>query len=279
MFLALLLLCSHAAADSVQPPLPADVIIHRGAGCRGLLIVTVRFEGGEELPMIVDTGAPVTLLDKSLESKLGTCLGTKMVHSFVCKQEAGVYSAPRLYLGGVPLITGSNVLVCHLKTLSPHFPSVLGILGMDCLRHYCIQLDFEAGKMRFLDSEHLKLAGLGKGFPLTCSKDADDRGAEIRPVIQHAGLLGGPASNLIIDTGNNQDGMVEGSAIRRHAAGSYSGGFLKRVKHFLAVEGMVNRTVALPGCTWDGNIYTNIAVGRGPGAAPDWIGLRFLARH
>lgn len=279
LLLTLLLLSSPAAADVVQTPLPADVIMNQGAGGGSLLIVKLRLEDGGDLPMILDTGAPVTLLDKSLESKLGTRLGTTTVHSFVTKQAAGVYPAPRLYLGGVPLLAGSNVLVCQLKTLSPHFPAVLGILGMDCLRHYCLQLDFAAGKIRFLDAEHLNPAGLGKGFPLAFSKDADNQGVEIRPVIQHVGLLGGAAGNLIIDTGNNQDGMVAGRAIRQHAAGSYSGGCLKRVKHFLAVEGMVDRAVALPGCVWDGNTYTNIAVSRGPGEAPNWIGLRFLARH
>jgi hypothetical protein len=242
------------------------------------LIVKLRFEGGV-LPMIVDTGAPVTLLDKSLESKLGNRVGTTTVYSFVCKQEAGVYAAPRFYVDSVPLMSGSNLLVCDLKKLSPRLPSVLGILGMDCLRHYCIQLDFEAGKMRFRDSDHLTTPALGKIFPLVFAKDADDRGPEIRPVLQHVGLLGGTAGNLIIDTGNNQDGMVAGRPIRRHAAGSYSGGFLKRVKHFLAVEGLVNRTVALPGCVWAGNTYRDIAVGRGPRESPNWIGLRFLARH
>jgi hypothetical protein len=37
---------------------------------------------------------------------------------------------------------------------------------MDCLRHYCIQFDFVAGKMRFLDPEHLDRSELGKAFPL-----------------------------------------------------------------------------------------------------------------
>ena len=230
--------------------------------------------------MVVDTGSPVMLLDKSLESKLGARLDTTTVHSFVGKYGAGVYAAPRIFLGNVPLLTGSNVIVCDFKKLMQHFNTpVLGILGMDCLCHYCIQLDFEAGKMRFVEAGHLQIAGLGKAFPLTLSKDAKDSGAELRPMIQHAGLLGGTATNSIIDTGNNEDGMVEAREIRRHAAGSYSGSIVRRIKHFLAVKGLVHRDVGLPGCVWDGNTYTDIAVGRGPGDAPNWIGLRFLARH
>lgn len=48
--------------------------------------------------------------------------------------------------------------------------SIIGILGMDCLRHYCLQLDFAAGKMRFLDPKQLDVSQLGKPFPLNLSR-------------------------------------------------------------------------------------------------------------
>ena len=42
-------------------------------------------------------------------------------------------------------MTGSNLLACDLKNLSSHTGHVImGILGMDCLRHYCLQLDFSS---------------------------------------------------------------------------------------------------------------------------------------
>ena len=46
-------------------------------------------------------------------------------------------------------MTGKNVCTLDLKSLSFSLPDdpVMGILGMDCLRHYCIQFDFEAGTM------------------------------------------------------------------------------------------------------------------------------------
>ena len=269
-----------ASAESTPPPLPADVSINKEAGRGGWLVVTLRLEGGEEVPMIMDTGAPMILLDKSLLPELGDRRSNTTIYSFHGKQVGGVYAAPRFYLGSVPLMSGSNLIVCDLKKLiPPSNPPIKGILGMDCLRHYCLQLDFAAGKMRFLNSGHLDSAGLGKVFPLQLSARTEDRGTVIRPSIGHVGLLGGTATNSVIDTGNNQDGMVEGRAIRRHAVGSYSGGWWKRCKHFLAVEGLVNRDVGLPRCVWDGNTYTNIVVGRGPSDAPNWIGLRFLARH
>ena len=254
--------------------------MNRAAGRGGWLVVSLRLDDGEEVPMIVDTGAPGILLDKSLAPKLGARLGRTTILSFVGKQSVGVYAAPRLPLGGVPLMTGSNVIVCDLEELVPRsaFP-VRGILGMDCLCHYCLQLDFEAGKIRFLNFGHLASAELGKAFPLQLAANGEDPDAEIKPKIQHAGLLGGKCTSVVVDTGNNEDGMAERRAIQENAAGSYSGNEWKRLKHFLAVEGMVRRDVGLPGCVWDGNTYTDIAVGGGPGDAPNWIGLRFLARH
>ena len=89
--------------------------MNRAAGRGGWLVVSLRLDDGEEVPMIVDTGAPGILLDKSLAPKLGARLGRTTILSFVGKQSVGVYAAPRLHLGGVPLMTGSNVVVCNLK--------------------------------------------------------------------------------------------------------------------------------------------------------------------
>src|SRR6185436_15312980 len=160
--LSLLLLYFGATAASIHPPLPADVTMNKEAGHGGCLIVKATLESGEELPFLVDTGTPLTLLDKSLAPRLGERLASltfSMLKSG--KQKCGVYAAPKLYLGNVPLMTGRRVVTYDFKRLSARAGcDIKGILGMDCLGHYCIQLDFEAGKMRFLDANHLDPAGL-----------------------------------------------------------------------------------------------------------------------
>jgi len=277
LILGLLFWRSYASAEPVPTPLPADVAINPEAGRGGWMTIWLRLESGDEFRVIVDTGAPFTLLDKSLAPKLGRRLDTTTIRSWRGAQEGGVYPAPRFYLEDVPLLGGSNVMTCDLsKFLPPMEPPIRGILGMECLCHYCVQLDFAAGEMRFLDHRHLDAAGLGQGFALKFAIDEEHCGI---PLLQHTGLLGGTVTNTVIDTGDNGDGSVEGRAIRRHAAGSYSGGLVKRFKHFLAVEGIVNVGVRLPGCVWAGNTYTNIAVTRGSRDLPNWIGIRFLARH
>ena len=75
-FISLILLCSCATEPAVHRSLPANVPISKDAGRGGFLVVTVRLEDGQKLPMILDTGAGGTLFDKSLEPKLGKPLGT-----------------------------------------------------------------------------------------------------------------------------------------------------------------------------------------------------------
>jgi hypothetical protein len=224
------------------------VAINKEAGRGGPLIVTLRLESGEGLPFLVDTGAPVTLIDKSLERKLGRRLGTTNVISVWETEKSGIYAMPKLYLGGTRLMTGDRIIT-HRESPQGNRQApragfrVMGILGMDCLRHYCIQLDFEAGRLRFLDSDSTNAAGLGRAFPLTFNGGC--------PHIHDDGFVGG-GTNLIVDVGCSIDGLVNEGAIKGLA-------------------------VLSPECVWEGHTYTNIMV-----AAMDHanvLGLRFLARH
>jgi predicted aspartyl protease len=225
--------------------LPAEVPINKGAGRGNLLFVPIRFESGEELSFVVDTGSGRTLLDKSLESKLGKRLGTMTIQSWGTKSQHAVYAPPRLYLGGALLNTASNVAIFDFTQMSVNTGRpIKGMLSMDCLKHYCLQLDFEAGKLRFLDSSRLNSSELGKAFPVRFPSGE-------RPFIAHTSLTGGSSTNCLIDTGFDVDGRVDG--------------------------GTNKGRIRLQQCVWDGETYTNLIVGQGTNA--NILGLRFLARH
>jgi hypothetical protein len=251
IFLSLLLLCSGAATpepSALVPAseLPADVAMNKSAGQWGLLFLTLRLENGRELPFVVDTGSSWTMLDKSLEPTLGKRLDTITITSWDVKQAASVYAAPKLYLGGTPLDM-STIVTCDFRKL--RFPGAAGgILGMDFLKHYCIQLDFEAGKIRFLDPYHVNAAALGKAFALTLSRGN-------LPTIHHASLSGGKATEALIDTGYYVDGVAKKGAAKADDSG----------------------TVRLAECVWDGRTYRNLIVRADENAS--LLGLRFLARH
>src|ERR1017187_915250 len=240
-----LLLCFPAAADPIAPRLPADVTMNKDAGRGNFLFLTLRLENGEALPFVMDTGSSLTVFEKSLESKLGKRLGTDQAH-MPGNDQAGRYPAPRLYLERVPLITESNITTLDLKWLSKeaHCGPIMGIVGFDCLKHYCVQLDFSAGKIRFLDSSRLETNKLGKAFPITIPS------TDNRPFICHLGLAGGTSTNCQIDTGWSSDGWVEKGPLEGN--------------HW-------------PDCHWDGQTYTNLNVAVGDNE--NVLGLTFLARH
>lgn len=248
-FLALLLMCSCATEHSIQSRLPATVAMNRGAGRGGWLVVTLRLENGEKLPFMVDTGSPGTLFDKSLASQLTRVpLGTWTVSTLgFSRQKSGIYWEPKLFLGNTRLRTGRLCATLDFKRVSRAVGRpIMGILAMDCLKHYCIQLDFQSREVRFLDDRHLDVAKLGKPFRLHLSLFS-------QLYIRHAGLAGGKSVRLAIDTGDNGDGEIERGTVKGHNSGR----------------------VHLPKCVWGGETYTNVNVGIGGNS----IGLRFLARQ
>jgi hypothetical protein len=199
---SLLLLCSCATVDPTRPRLPAAVAFNKNAGRGGWLIVTLRLENGEQLPFLLDTGAPWTFFDKSQEPKLGKRLDSGTAWNFGTKHESGVYAAPKLYLGGTLLMmTGTNVGTLDCKEIyTKAGRPIRGILGMDCLEHHCIQLDFAARKVRFLDGDRANKKGWGQAFPLT----ALDNGCRL--VSENLAGAKGPGS--LLDTGCDNDGWL-----------------------------------------------------------------------
>jgi hypothetical protein len=265
--LSLLFLCSCATERVSHRRLPADVTMNKEAGRGGLLFVTLRLEDGEELPFVMDTGASGTCFDKSLEPKLGERLGTGPSWRFGLKGDAGIYAAPRLYLGSSLLpMTGTNVATLDLKQLSSDIGSpVLGILGMDVLEHYCLQLDFAANKIRFLDAEHTNKKRRGKPFSLI------NVGDECFSVRENLAGANGPGS--LIDTGCDYDGWLTSTLFQQwtnHAT--------------LAADGQSRSPNGLLGA----ETYPNLDLqGLDPKLLDgddshmkfNGIGLRFLARH
>ena len=170
----LLFLCSCATESSIHPQLPATVAMNKDAGRSQLIIVTLQLEDGQELPCIMDTGCAITTLDQSLEPKFGKRCDTTTIWAFDGKHEVGIHTAPRLYLGGalLPLTGTDNILTCDCKWLSTVCGRpVMGILGMDVLEHYCIQLDFASRKIRFLEPD-TPAKKWGQPFVLTSPPEA-----------------------------------------------------------------------------------------------------------
>jgi hypothetical protein len=263
IFLSLLLLCSCATTpepSAIIPAseLPADVTINKDAGRGNKLIVTLRLESGEELPFFVDTGAGGTVFDASLEPGLGKPLGTWTVQRWGVKEKKSVYATPKLYLGSTLLTTGSRVLAFDFSGMSFHTGKpIMGVLGMDVLEHYCIQLDFSAGKLRFLDDEHADKKGWGRAFPIVALNSND-----ARPSIGE-NLFGAQGPHSLIDSGYDTDGWLMPR-------------FYQQWTNQAARP--VKGKARSPKGMFGGESYPQISM-RVENVESDGIGLPFLARH
>ncbi|MDB6064409.1 MAG: hypothetical protein JWR26_617 [Pedosphaera sp.] len=255
-----LLLCSCTTEDSIRSQLPRDVAMNKDAGGGQLLFVMLRLDSGEELPFVVDTGAAATLLDKSLVPKLGKRLGQVTIWRFGEKAESDLYAAPKLYLGNTPLmITGGGVVDYDFKQLSSSSGRpIMGVLGMDCLENYCIQLDFIAGKMRFLDAKHSSKKSWGKPFSLT---DTGDGRAFIRENLVGLKDLGTPAT--LIDTGWDSAGWLATNL------------FQQWTNH---AKPPANGEVRAPNAVLGGETYSDLLSVAENGDS-NGIGLWFLSQH
>ena len=250
---------SCAIKHPVHPSLPVEMPISAKAGQGDLLMVTLAVESGDELLCVVDTGAPFILLDKSLEPTLGKALTSAKAHSTYGTTRERFYKAPKLYLGKTELVTGERVVTMDLSRMSADLnrmtgtkERVMGVVGLDCLKNYCIQLDFAAAKMRFLDPNDMQTNDLGKSFPLTISGN--------RAFVQE-NFVGVKGVESQIDTGLNFHGVLTPKLYHR---------WTNTAPEIPAGE------VCFPTAVFGGSRYTNMVL---HGDGPNLIGLAFLGRH
>ncbi|WP_150107513.1 hypothetical protein [Pedosphaera parvula] len=121
-------------------------------------------------------------------------------------------------------------------------------------------MDFDAGKIRFLDPNHLETASLGQAFPINFTNKWH------QPLLQTGGLVEGIGKPTLIDSGYL---VADGTLNPGQFAGVVRNGEL------ITINGKPG-WARLPNCVWNGETHSNLIIARA-----DWnaIGLNFLARH
>ena len=123
---------SPKAPTKTAPALPAETAFNPDAGRGNLLFVPLRTDWGADLAFFVDTGTSHTTMDKSLEPALDKPVGEAWTSHWGDTEKVAAHAAPKLFLGGTPLLTGSRVFIGDFKQLSAQTGRpVAGILGMD----------------------------------------------------------------------------------------------------------------------------------------------------
>ena len=265
--LGLLVLCSCATSPTGRYGLPRTIAFDEETGRGRLLIVTVRLESGEQLPFLFDTGTAITCLDQSLEPKLGRRLGPATVIHFGVKHEANLYNAPRLFVGNALLkSSGTNIATFDFRRTAPDgVLRFLGILGMDVLKNYCMEVDFDAHRLRFFKSKHAALRRWGKELPLTTLGDGC--------VALMDNFLGATNPASIIDTGFNYDGWLTPDCFHQWANQPPRWDYGQNSFYYGALGGEVYMSLNLR------EIDKRSVTSEDPHLRINGIGLRFLARH
>lgn len=255
---------------TLRPPLPAETSFNKEAVRGGYVFVKLHLENGGELLFAVDTGSPITILDKSLEPILGKSLGTAKVRYRNMERTAlNVYKTPKLYLGNTQLLAGNRVFTDDFKHINFKQP-VMGILGIDCLRHYCIQLDFAALKMRFLNPDDLKADDLGKAFPIIITGNY-----LICPeVFTYANFFGSKRAWLSVDTGCPIDAELSPELFHQVLAEQTP----DSTNQARWPSGVTEQEVFFSKIVFNHESYSGFVLACSSSAG-SFLGLRFMARH
>jgi hypothetical protein len=144
------------------------------------------------------------------------------------------------------------------KSLSMLFEQpILGVLGMDVLEHYCVQMDFAAGKLRFLDDAQADKSAWGRAFPIVPLNDKDTR-----PAVA-GNLFGEEGPRSLIDSGYEVEGWLMPQHYRQWTN---------------QVPSPAAGKARSPDGRFAGETYPEVTL-RVEKVESDGIGLAFLARH
>ncbi len=265
--LGLLVVCSCGTTHRDGYRLPRTVVFDEDTGRGRLLILKVRLESGEEIPFLFDTGTAITCFDQSLEPKLGRCLGPATVIHFGVKHEGNLYPAPRLFLGDTLLrSSGTNVATFDFRKTAPDgVLRFLGILGMDVLKNYCVQLDFDAHRLRFFKTRAAAPRTWGRVFPLLAVGDDC-------PVVTD-NFLGAAHPVSVVDSGFNYDGWLTPACYQEWMNQPPRWDYGQNSYYYGSLGGEVYLSLNLK------EIYSHALFTEDPHLKINGIGLRFLARH
>ena len=264
---SILFISCATSPSHVATQLPAEVPFHYSPGRGGSISLAINLEDGQSIPVLLDTGADGILLDQAYDSKLGSrwASGSGYFPAYGATSDS-LYRAPRLYMGGTRLETGEWVETTDFSKLPFGTKGVKGLLGMQCLRHYCLQLDFQAGKVRFLNSKTIDRTQLGRAFPISVP-------IKTPRIYVRENFAGVKGEQSIVDTGDSWDGALLARNIRAAVANKEAA-----IMNTLQVgKGAAFDEAYFPKVVFGGETYRDLKVHESPAA--NMIGLRFLSRH
>ncbi len=134
------------------------------------LFVPVRF-GPRTYDFVLDTGCTRTIFDLSFRPLLGAAKSMREVSTAANPVVIQVFVAPRAFVGPFNIADCKEVACANLKGFAAMLGrEVHGILGMDILRKHIVQVDFDEGRITFLDGKEDNRSDWGQELPITYNR-------------------------------------------------------------------------------------------------------------
>lgn len=161
------------------------------------IYVKAQVNHGEWLWFIFDTGAGVTVMDRSRAESLGLPLEGKLQGRGAGEGTVDVSLIPKatFTLPGVELID-QTIMAMALGMVSPYEGrAVDGILGYDLISRFVVRIDYAAGRIDLLEPKSFSYSGSGQRLSLVMEEGHPHVSAEL--------LVGGKRvrGHFLIDTG------------------------------------------------------------------------------
>ena len=117
------------------------------------ILLPVRFKEKEYL-FLLDTGSSHTAFDTSLKHELGEVTKVEKGLTAGSRIVAELFDAPEAFLGPINVKYCGEVACLDLKMVSLVLgKKISGLLGMNLLKKYIVQIDFDKGTLLFLQPE------------------------------------------------------------------------------------------------------------------------------
>ena len=145
-----------SAQIKAKPDLTPDVLLaeFKIAGGPKPIILPISFDGKEYM-FLLDTGASHTIFDNSLKEKLGKpirAIRGRAANGEIINGE--LFKAPRAYLGSIDFRNCRKVAALDLGPIRSNLDQrIRGIIGIDLLKKFVVQMDFDNKKILFLKSK------------------------------------------------------------------------------------------------------------------------------
>jgi predicted aspartyl protease len=257
--------CAAVVTDpnQTQPDSRTEFTFARG---QWPLLVPVRFEGCT-YDFMLDTGCTGTMFDLAFRSELGEARRTLRASTTGKPATMQVFAAPRAFVGPFSLADCNEVVCTDLKSLASDLGrNVHGVLGMDILKRHVVRIDFDEGRIAFLDSEREDRRDWGQEVPITYNR--------MKLPQMKLAIGGQPEQDFVLDTGCDTSGAMAKDSFRLAVAQ----GRLKQVDtSMITVAGVVKSRQVRTGRVTAGPFeYQGLIFTEG---SANLLGLGFLSRH